>query len=184
MAEAQATPDPTALELLRSWEQRVGQRGRALPRADDRHDERWTAIGFVVAGEAVVVPMAQVREIAHYPRLTRVPGCKPWLRGMANLRGRLVAVADLAGFMLGQATPVTPRSRVLEVRDDAVPVGLLVSEMAGLRHFREAQRVDNKGVAPWLSPYFTGRVEDARGQWTVLDLNRVVRHPEFLRVAA
>jgi len=176
-------PDQTPFQLLRAWEARVREAGRSLPRSDERPEARWTGIGFFVGNERVVVPMEQVLEIGQLPRVTRVPGCKTWLRGMANLRGRLAAVVDLAGFLTGANTVISPRSRVLEVRDESVPVGLLVAGMAGLRHFRASQQTANQGVAEWLVPFFTGRVVDDRGAWTVMDLNRIVRHPDFLRVA-
>jgi len=183
-AESNHAKEQTPFQLLRSWELRVRRSGVALPREDETREQRWTGVGFFIDGEGVVAPMSQVREIGYYPKVTRVPGCKPWLRGLANLRGRLVAVVDLVGFLAaGRVTAVRPRSRVIEVRDESVPVGLLVAEMAGLRHFREGQQVDNQGVAAWLAPYFTSRIVDEKGAWTVLDLNRIVRHPEFLRVA-
>ncbi|MDZ7751873.1 MAG: chemotaxis protein CheW [Gammaproteobacteria bacterium] len=175
-------PEQTPFQLLCAWEARVREVGRTLPRSEARPEARWTGIGFFVGDERLVVPMEQVLEIGHLPRLTRVPGCKAWLRGMANLRGRLAAVADLGGFLTGSNTVVSPRTRVLEVRDEFVPVGLLVTEMAGLRHFRASQQTANQGVADWLVPYFTGRVVDDRGAWTVMDLNRIVRHPAFLHV--
>lgn len=183
MPDVVSVPDQTPFDLLRTWEARVRAVGRALPRSEERPEARWTGIGFFVADERLVVPMEQVLEIGHVPRVTRVPGCKAWLRGMANLQGRLAAVVDLGGFLTASNTVVSPRSRVLEVRDESVPVGLLVTEMAGLRHFRASQQVAHQGVAEWLAPFFTGRVVDDRGAWTVLDLKRIVRHPDFLRVA-
>lgn len=183
MPEAVSVPHQSPFELLRAWEARMREVGRSLPRSGERPEARWTGIGFFVEDERLVVPMEQVLEIGHLPCVTRVPGCKTWLRGMANLRGRLATVVDLAGFLTGANTVISPRSRVLEVRDESVPVGLLVSEMAGLRHFGVSQQTANQGVAEWLAPFFTGRVVDERGAWTVMDLKRIVRHPDFLRVA-
>lgn len=183
MPDVVSAPDPTPFQLLRAWEARVRETGRALPGSEERPEARWTGIGFLVANERLVVAMDQVLEIGQLPRVTRVPGCKAWLRGMANLRGRLVAVVDLAGFLTATNSVISPRSRLLEVRDESVPVALLVAEMAGLRHFRASQQTTNQGVAEWLVPFFTGRVVDDRGAWTVMDLNRIVRHPDFLRVA-
>lgn len=171
-------------DRLRAWEDSIRATPRELPQGDPPDSGRWTGIGFLVAGERVMAPMSQVLEIGPYPKLTRVPGCKAWLRGIANARGRVVAVVDLAGFLrVGDTTPVSPRSRVLEVRDESVPVGLLVAEMAGLRHFRAAEQAPDPRVPPWLAPFFTGSIDDAAGHWTVLDLTRIVRHPEFMRVS-
>ena len=45
---------------------------------------------FVLAGEEYGVDILRVREIIQYSRPTRVPGMPPAMRGLINLRGRVV----------------------------------------------------------------------------------------------
>lgn len=51
---------------------------------------------FFIAGEEYGVPILRVREILEFGTLTRVPGAPPCVRGVINLRGSVVPVADLA----------------------------------------------------------------------------------------
>ena len=48
--------------------------------------------------------MDDVAEIIPVPRITRVPGVKRWLLGIANLRGKVVSVSDLRDFLTGLST--------------------------------------------------------------------------------
>ena len=51
---------------------------------------------FFIAGEEYGVPILRVREILEFGTLTRVPGAPKCVRGVINLRGSVVPVADLA----------------------------------------------------------------------------------------
>lgn len=78
--------------------------GGNLP--DSPIDERPEgAVPFVVlsiAGETFAIEIDKVREIIRVPQITWVPGAQSYVRGVINLRGRVVAVLDLAA-MLGIA---------------------------------------------------------------------------------
>ncbi len=140
-------------------------------------------MGFRVAGAPLVVPLEEVRELVYYPRTTPIPGCRTWLKGVANIRGRLMTVVDLGDFLTGSASPVRARSRVLGVRSEEVPVGLLLEHFAGLRHLRPGPEQAAAAPPRWLAPYTRGVVRDQEGDWHLLDLERLLQSPEFLRVA-
>lgn len=74
----------------------------AKARATGRHDSdytQWIGIAFEVGGQEFVAPMGEVSEILAVPELTPIPLTKPWLLGVANVRGRLLPLADLAKFL-------------------------------------------------------------------------------------
>jgi purine-binding chemotaxis protein CheW len=48
-----------------------------------------------LAGASYAVPVAAVREIVRLPAVTRVPGLPAFVAGLANVRGRVLAVIDL-----------------------------------------------------------------------------------------
>ena len=52
--------------------------------------------------ERWMVELPDAGEVVSVPELTPVPRTRPWFRGIANVRGALFSVVDLAGF-LGQA---------------------------------------------------------------------------------
>ena len=51
---------------------------------------------FLTAGEEYAIGIVKVREIIEYEAVTTVPNTPTWIRGVTNLRGRVVPVVDLA----------------------------------------------------------------------------------------
>jgi purine-binding chemotaxis protein CheW len=51
---------------------------------------------FFTAGEEYAVGIVKVSEIVEYEAVTTVPNTPIWIRGVTNLRGRVVPVVDLA----------------------------------------------------------------------------------------
>jgi purine-binding chemotaxis protein CheW len=72
-------------------------------------------LSFVLAGEEYAVDILRVREIIAYDTLTRVPGMPDCVRGMINLRGRVVPVVDLALRFGLPASVITPRTSIVVV---------------------------------------------------------------------
>jgi purine-binding chemotaxis protein CheW len=61
---------------------------------------------FLIAGEEYAVSLLKVKEIIEYDVVTEVPQTPPWIRGVINLRGNVVAVIDLAvKFRLAASVP-------------------------------------------------------------------------------
>lgn len=72
-----------------------------------------------VGAEAYAMPVENVLEVAGLGQVTAVPGARPELLGIRNLRGSILPVADLA--------------RVLGIIRTAPPGRLVVAEDAGRR---------------------------------------------------
>jgi len=81
---------------------------------------------FVLAGEEYAVDILRVREIIEYNTLTRVPGMPASVRGVINLRGRVVPVIDMAlRFGLPESV-ITQRTSIVMVEIDAADAGDIV----------------------------------------------------------
>lgn len=147
--------------------------------------EEWSGVTFRLADERLTCNIAHVQEILPPPTTTRVPGAKPWILGLANVRGSLMTVVDLPGFLTGKPTPVTARTRVLATVLHKAPLGLLIDEVFGQRHFLSADATE-----PELDEQSPVRgVVDSKHQvgseiWHELDLERLFRSPEFTNGAA
>ena len=91
--------------------------------------ERAQYLTFSVAGEEYGVPIVKVREILEYRTVTRVPRTPEHVRGVINLRGRVVPVVDLAVRLGLPASAVTSRSCVviveLKLDGEDVVVGIM-----------------------------------------------------------
>ncbi len=81
-------------ELLAEMERRsrqahAGEGAGAMP-------AEWVGVGFRIGEEQFVASRDQVREVLMLPEsMTRVPGAKRWLLGIANLRGHLLPLVDV-----------------------------------------------------------------------------------------
>jgi len=99
---------------------------------------------FVVADEVYALSILEVTEIMEYRSLTDVPMLPSFLRGVINLRGRVVPVVDLAARFGRGTTEVARRTSIVIVetgRPDqhGAPggrtVGLLVDAVNKVVHF-------------------------------------------------
>jgi purine-binding chemotaxis protein CheW len=92
-----------------------------------------------VAGEAYAVPIENVLEVARLGEVTAVPGSPAELLGVLNLRGRVLAVADLAQILGLRRTAPAARMLVAESGDlQAIFVIDEVSEVSELDDPTEA----------------------------------------------
>lgn len=143
----------------------------------------WTGIGFSVMGERLVAPFGQVTEILMVPPLTRLPRVQPWARGVATVRGRLLPMVGLVGFLGGK--PGNWRSqRVLVVDLDDMYCGLIVDEVYGLKHFAtDAYREKSAQLPATLQEFVEGSYVAADGAWSVFRPDRLIRNERFLDAA-
>jgi twitching motility protein PilI len=120
----------------------------------------WRAIGFRVGDHHFVSGIDEISEILMSPPpVTSIPSTRPWLMGVANVRGNLIALVDLKQFLFEQRTHITGRACVLVVKQAGGNVGLLVDELVGQRNLTDADRVDAEGEAdPGLAQFVTENV--------------------------
>lgn len=84
-----------------------------------------------LAGGRFGLPMPDVAEVGRPPALTRVPGLPEWVAGVANWRGRVLAVLDVRPLLGGAIEPLPRRGRLVVLAHDSVQVGLLVEDVTG-----------------------------------------------------
>ncbi|NEV61545.1 chemotaxis protein CheW [Thiorhodococcus minor] len=151
-------------ELIHKLDARCRARAAGLP-DEARPPDSWAAVLFRVNKQLFLTPLEQIAEVLELPaEVTRVPGTKHWLLGVANNRGTLLPIYDFAALIDG-AKPkprrqskdsergrdaVRRRERVLVVRQEEMPCGLLVSEAIGMRYIKNGDRVNE--VSDALGP--------------------------------
>jgi len=174
----------TPYGLLKEIEQR--SRGMALGLPQQVEVRRtWSGIGFRVGDLLMVSSLGEIAEILVYPPLTRVPQAKSWVRGIANVRGTLLPVMDLRGFIEGSTTELHRRSRVLMIQSENLTAGLLVDEAMGMRHFFDEDRVGGLSSLPnEYHEFVTAGYKQGNTQWGVFSMTRLATNKRFLEVAA
>ena len=96
---------------------------------------------FLIDGEMFTIGILNIKEIIEYGQLTEVPLMPGFMRGVINLRGRVVPVIDLSVRFGRQRTDITKRTCIVivEIRSEEIhqDIGLLVdavSEVLDIPH--------------------------------------------------
>ncbi len=171
-------------ELLRELERRARMALTGSP-GDDSNAEEWVGIGVRLGSERFVMARDDVREVLMMPpSLTRVPGAKSWIRGLANVRGHLLPVADLRSYLGAGEGAGERTARVLVANSSEYPVGLVVDEVYGFRRFLERERVsDFPPTAIRADRYVDAAFRRGLEVWPVLSLDKLLQSREFQRAA-
>lgn len=174
----------SAFAKLLEYEKRSGKftpdaQGAAGP------TEEWSGITFRLGGERLACNINRVSEILPCPQATPVPGAKPWIVGLANVRGELLTVIDLVRYLSGVRTPVTGSSRLLATSLNRAPIGLMIDEVFGQRRFvdSDAEPAELAEDSP-LRKLVSRQHPLGSETWRELDLDRLFNSTEFLNGSA
>lgn len=177
-------------EALRDLQNRLAERLVAA-RTQERR-QSWLAVEC--GGHGLLLPLQQAGEIFPMVPLLPVPHAQPWFLGVANLRGGLHGVVDLAGFLgLRRAEPVREGSRdpsrlVALNPSTGLNAALLVERLAGLRNEtqlkQEGAPAEEAGQAAARPAFAGARFRDADGRtWQEILPAALAEDPRFLAIA-
>jgi twitching motility protein PilI len=175
-------------EALRELQSRLAERLQAA--RSEMRSASWLAVEC--AGAGLLVPLATAGEIFPAGTLLPVPHTQAWFLGVANLRGGLHGVVDLAAF-LGLRPPlahdaVREQARLLAFNPAlGSHCAVLVDRLAGLRSQQQLQpdAPEPAGTPPRPAFAAGGRWRDPDGRlWQEIDLAALARHEQFLAIAA
>lgn len=134
-----------------------------------------------LGGSRYALPMEAVAEVGRPPRLTRVPGVPAWLAGVANWRGRVLAVLDLRALLAAPSLPLDRQARLIVLNRGGVPVGLVSEGVEGTRLLLEEQLEPALAHLPdAAADLLAGQITDAEGPLGVLDLDALFRLADAL----
>ena len=143
-------------------------------------------LGLSCAGERWLVRLADAAEVVAVPPLAAVPLTQPWFLGLANVRGNLYSVVDLAGF-LGRGPVVSPgasaQSRLILFgpRAGDMNVGVVVQSVLGLRNVADLTPIPSVPDSPaWYGQRWA---DPDGGAWQEFDLARLAADETFLRIS-
>lgn len=158
---------------LREYQQRVIDRMQD----DELSAKRISTLGVQIAGQNWLVEMTDISEVLPLPPLTPAPLTKPWFLGVANVRGTLYGVTDMAAYLHAGTASGAAGNRVLLVAErHAFNAALLVERVLGLRDAREWQPQEVNGQA--------GYCDEQGALWQILDIPGLLEQLEFLQIGA
>ncbi len=146
----------------------------------------WSGIGFILFGRRFVAPMGEITEMLDLPHYTQLPGVQGWIRGLANVRGRLLPLTDLAAYLGGRLDAPRRNRRVLVVETGDAYSGLVVDGVLGMQHFPvdsyvpEMIGIDHEAMVPYLQGSFR---EESGRDWVVFSPWTLVHDERFFQAA-
>jgi twitching motility protein PilI len=104
---------------------------------------------------------------------------------LANVRGDLLTIVDLAWFLNGKRSTISMRTRLLAASLRGRPIGLLVDEVFGQRHFvsEEGKEITLPKSSP-MENFVHMQYRSGKDVWQELDLETLFTTTEFLNGAA
>ena len=146
----------------------------------------WVGVACRMGGETFLIAREETREVLGYPAvITRIPGAKSWVKGLANVRGSLLPMLDLRQFLGSGTTAPGRNTRVVVVNHREIPAGLVVDEVLGFRRFAESEF--NAEAPPTVircEAYLAGAFRRGGEVWPVLSLKTLVESQSFLQAAS
>jgi twitching motility protein PilI len=147
----------------------------------------WSGVGFSLFGARYVAPMGEVSEMLEMPHFTRLPGVTDWVKGVSNVRGRLLPLADMAVFLGGKLISAWRQQRVLVIEVDEIYSGLVVDAVFGVQHFPvdSYSPVVKSGIfGNEMVPFVQGAFMNDEGEeWTVFSPWSLARNERFFQAA-
>lgn len=125
--------NPTALDdpkkILRT-------RAETLARVAEEKSQPWTLLNlleFKMAQERYAVENQYVEGVSPFRELTPLPCTPPFIRGIVNVRARILPVLDLTKYLGLADKGLTDLHRIILVQSNGMEMGLLVDDIVGLK---------------------------------------------------
>jgi purine-binding chemotaxis protein CheW len=143
----------------------------AIPEERELH-----LVVFRLGKEEYAVPIAWVREVVRVSDITRVPHAPAHIRGVMNLRGRILPVVEIRTRLGLEPGELTPASRVVVADVERRVVGLLVDAVGQVTRVKEsAISAPPDEVRAAGADAVTGVARVGRRLLILLDLSRTLR---------
>ena len=172
--------DASARQLvkLREFSTQLAQRLKEAPSLPSEP----TRLAVRVGAENLLIEMSLASEIVALPDIAPVPWTRPWYRGLANVRGRLVGVIDLMHMNGRDPLPAEQAQQLLVFGESlGVNSAMLITRAFGIRNLKDLSELPVAGeqAAAWEQI----RYRDAEGTpFTELDLRELARSPAFASI--
>lgn len=142
---------------------------------DDRAGKYLT---FLLGPEEFGIPALKVREIVGIQDITAVPQTPKFLRGVINLRGKVIPVVDLRLKFAMPEQPYTSKTCIIVVQVDlepAGPMGIIVDEVMEVVNLRPTDIEDTPDLGGRLAtPGILGLARSKEKVKILLDIHQIL----------
>ncbi len=86
-------------------------------------------VTFNLGSEEFGVNILEVQEIIRLPEITRVPNSSDFVRGVVNLRGKIIPIIELRKRLAMPSLENTENTRIIIIEYDELTVGIIVDKV-------------------------------------------------------
>jgi len=142
---------------------------------------------FSLAGEEYGIGILKVREIIGMMPITPVPLAPEFLKGVINLRGKVIPVVDLRRKFGMEEAQVTERTCIIVVEINGsgsqIPMGIVVDAVSEVLNLKSSDIEQTPNLGGNLrAEYILGIGKMDGGIKILLDIDRVLNSQEILAV--
>ena len=152
----------------------------STPVLDQAASKAGKYLTFFLADEEYGVEILKVQEIIGMLPVTRVPRTPPFVRGVINLRGKVIPIIDLRAKFGMEASGATG-SCMIVVQVQGVQLGVVVDRVSEVRAIAAAEIADPPSFGSEVDTEFLLGIAKGQGRVTLLlDIDRVLTSAEVL----
>jgi purine-binding chemotaxis protein CheW len=187
LTEAPATPAPATPAATATATALVDHSGDAIAAGSDRY------LTFVLGGEVFALPILDITEIMEFRNLTVVPMMPTFIRGVINLRGRVVPVVDMAARFGRGTTQIARRTSIIIVEnpgdaddgdDGNQDMGIMVDAVNKVVHLSADDIEPPPAFGAGIRTDFIAGMAKYDGEFIiVLDVSRVLSLDEMAQLS-
>jgi len=171
-------------ELLKTLAQRIEDNALPVPERSSR-DDSWQAVAFQLDNATMLINMGSVDEVSPQPPVTRLPGVKRWVRGIANVRGEVLTIVDLHEFfeLSGSRNPTF--NRVIAVSQGETRLGVVVDRIIGMRQVatQQVRQEPSEECPEAMKDCVSGAVLIDDNWMDIFDPEKLITNENFLNVS-
>lgn len=144
---------------------------------------------FSLAGEEYGIGILKVKEIIGIMPITPVPQTDGYVKGVINLRGKVIPIIDLRAKFAMEAAEYTERTCIIVVEitggDRKIMMGIIVDSVSEVLNIKPADIADTPTFGATMdTAYILGMAKMGGGVKILLDIDRVLSNREIEDVAS
>jgi purine-binding chemotaxis protein CheW len=143
---------------------------------------------FRLAGEEYGIGIRKVKEIIGMMTVTSIPQAPGYVKGVINLRGKVIPVIDLRLKFSMESIAYTERTCIVVVEVEGgmrkIQMGIIVDSVSEVLNIKQAEIADTPTFGAKMdTDYILGMAKMEGGVKILLDIDRVLGDREFQDVA-
>jgi len=147
-------------------------------------DREGKYLTFSLAGEEYGISILKVKEIIGMMAITTVPQTPPYVKGVINLRGKVIPVVDLRCKFGMDSMEYTERTCIIvvEIAGSAkmIPMGIVVDSVSEVLNIKSGDIEETPSFGSRLdTDYILGMAKVGGGVKILLDIDRVMNADEI-----